>query len=74
MKAKCIYISKSGKSATLAVTQNFGLINQQLSGFVGLPEGSTIKVGDELDIPAKAVRVEVRVSEDGTSFNHLIFS
>lgn len=73
MKATINYISKSNKSASVAVKQTVGPIEQTISGFVGLPEGHTYEVGNVLDIPAKSVRTEVRRGEDGTPFNFLIF-
>ena len=73
MKTKVTYISESGKSAILMTEQTIGPIVQVLSGFVRLPEGHNVTVGQELVIPAKKVTKEVRTTEDGKSFDFLIF-
>lgn len=73
MKAIINYLSKSNKSANIAIKQVIGPITQTISGFVGLPEDHKYEVGMELDILAKSVRTEVRKGEDGTPFNFLVF-
>ena len=84
MKAKVLYISKSGRSATLSVDQKFGPIVNRVTGFAGLPENHDLKVGSELDIPAAKVSVEERATPEHTddngvyfpagTMNHLVFS
>lgn len=73
MKAKILYISESKKSATLSVERNLGPITQKVSGFVSLPEGHDYNVGQELEIPATKVSKEIRTTEDGKSFDWLVF-
>lgn len=73
MKAKVLYISESGKSASISVNQQLGPIVQSVTGFVGLPENHNITVGMELDIPASKVYVDVRITEEGKPFNFLRF-
>tara|TARA_R100001530_G_C4254023_1_gene138644 strand:+ start:81 stop:323 length:243 start_codon:yes stop_codon:yes gene_type:complete len=51
MKAKVLYVSQSGKSASVAVDQKLGDIVQSTTGFINLAEGLEPEVGDELDIP-----------------------
>ena len=80
MKATVNYISKSGKSASITVKQQFGLIESNVSGFVGIPEGTTLELKQELDIPATKVVVEQRTSaitaENPVArvFDYLVFS
>lgn len=73
MNATILYISKSGKSATVRVNQDLGDIVQSISGFVGLNPNKTYEVGQELSIPASKVRSEIRRAEDGTEFSFLVF-
>jgi len=74
MKATVLYISKSGKSATIAVKQEYGKVNTPINGFVGINEGETLEVGEEIDLPnVTKVIVTVRNGEDGTPFNFLSF-
>lgn len=73
MKGTILYISKSGKSASISVRQSLGDIEQSITGFVGLPEGHTKEVGDEVNIPATRVVVDIRMSEEGEPFNFLRF-
>lgn len=67
MKAIVNYISESGKSAIIAVTQNLGLINQTVSGFVPLPEDHKLAKGMEFDIPATRVTKDIRPNEKDPS-------
>lgn len=48
MKGIVTYISQSGKSAIIAVSQKAGKLNKQVSGFYPLSEAVT--VGEELDL------------------------
>jgi len=73
MNATILYISKSGKSATVSVTQELGDIVQTVTGFVGLNPNKKYEVKQVLDIPATKVRSELRRSEDGTEFSFLVF-
>ena len=73
MNATILYISKSGKSATVSVTQEMGDIVQTVTGFVGLNPNKKYEVKQVLDIPATKVRSELRRSEDGTEFSFLVF-
>ena len=61
MKAKVLYVSESGKSATVAVEQPMGDIVQSTVGFTNLKEGLTPEVGDYLDITG-ATEVSTEVS------------
>ena len=78
MKANVLYISKSGNSALLAVEVHKGPIVSQMTGFCALAQDkrgeNAPAVGDELDIPADNVALRTSVADDGTEFNHLIFS
>ena len=51
MKAKVLYVSENGKSATVAVDQKLGDIVQSTTGFINLAEGLEPEIGDELSIP-----------------------
>jgi len=73
MKATILYISKSGKSATVSVIQELGDIVQTVTGFVGLNPNNTYELKQELNIPASKVRSELRRAEDGTEFSFLVF-
>ena len=65
MKAKVLYVSESGKSATVAVEQPMGDIVQSTVGFTNLKEGLTPEVGDYLDITgATEVRTEISTVTD----------
>ena len=65
MKAKVLYVSESGKSATVAVEQPMGDIVQSTVGFTNLKEGLTPEVGDYLDITgATRVRTEISTVTD----------
>ena len=61
MKAKVLYVSPSGKAATVSVEQQLGDIMQSTTGFVNLPEGSEPEIGDELNI-AGCTKVETDIS------------
>ena len=61
MKAKVLYVSESGKSATVAVEQPMGDIVQSTVGFTNLKEGLNPEVGDYLDITG-ATEVSTEVS------------
>jgi len=68
MKAIVNYISESGKSAIIAVTQNLGLINQTVSGFVPLPDGHGLTLKQEFDIPGVTkVTKDIRPNEKDPS-------
>ena len=62
MKAKVLYVSPSGKSATVAVDQKLGDIVQSTTGFINLADGLEPELGDELNIPG-ASKVSTVVSE-----------
>jgi len=62
MKAKVLYVSPSGKSATVAVDQKMGDIVQSTTGFINLAEGSEPEIGDNLNI-AGASKVSTVISE-----------
>ena len=61
MKAKVLYVSESGKAATVAVEQPMGDIVQSTVGFTNLKEGLSPEVGDYLDITG-ATKVSTEVS------------
>jgi hypothetical protein len=61
MKAKVLYVSESGKSATVAVEQPMGDIVQSTVGFTNLKEGLTPEVGDYLSIEG-ATKVDTEIS------------
>ena len=73
MEAKVLYISKNEKSALIAVTQKLGPITNEVSGFVGIANGITLEVGQEISIPASRVIQRKSTTEDGTEFTHLSF-
>jgi hypothetical protein len=79
MKAKVLYVSQSGKSASVAVDQKLGDIVQSTTGFINLAEGLEPEVGDELNIPGASkvstVTSEVTDEESGEviSFTWLRF-
>ena len=77
MNATILYISKSGKSATVKVTEKIGFVLQSTVGFVELdlsdPEVK-YAVNDVLPLPGVSkVRKEIRKAEDGTEFGFLVF-
>ena len=61
MKAKVLYVSESGKAATVAVEQPMGDIVQSTVGFTNLKEGLTPEVGDYLSIEG-ATKVNTEIS------------
>ena len=61
MKAKVLYVSESGKAATVAVEQPMGDIVQSTVGFTNLKEGLTPEVGDFLSIEG-ATKVDTEIS------------
>ena len=61
MKAKVLYVSESGKAATVAVEQRMGDIVQSTVGFTNLKEGLTPEVGDYLSIEG-ATKVDTEIS------------
>ena len=73
MKAKVLYVSPSGKSATVAVDQKLGDIVQSTTGFINLAEGLEPEIGDELNIPGASkvstVTSEVTDEETGEGIN-----
>ena len=73
MKAKVLYVSQSGKSASVAVDQKLGDIVQSTTGFINLAEGLEPEVGDELNIPGASkvstVTSEVTDAETGEVIN-----
>jgi len=73
MKAKVLYVSQSGKSASVAVNQKMGPIVQSTTGFINLAEGLEPEIGDELDIPnvskVSTVISEVTDEETGEVIN-----
>ncbi|MAG52623.1 MAG: hypothetical protein CMH62_01535 [Nanoarchaeota archaeon] len=80
MKAKVLYVSQSGKSASVAVDQKMGDIVQSTTGFINLAEGLEPEIGDELNIPnatiVSTVTSEVTDEETGEviSFTWLRFA
>ena len=73
MKAKVLYVSQSGKSASVAVDQKLGDIVQSTTGFIDLAEGLEPEIGDELNIPraseVSTVTSEVTDEETGEVIN-----
>ena len=61
MKAKVLYVSESGKAATVAVEQLMGDIIQSTVGFTNLKEGINPEVGDYLNIDG-ATKVHTEIS------------
>tara|TARA_R100001510_G_C7579856_1_gene153255 strand:+ start:115 stop:462 length:348 start_codon:yes stop_codon:yes gene_type:complete len=55
-----LYVSESGKSAIVAVEQQFGDAVASFSGFTKLTNMSERSVGDEITIKANGVSVEQR--------------
>ena len=62
MKAKVLYVSQSGKAATVAVEQAMGDIVQSTVGFTNLADGVEPEIGQYLDITG-ATKVHTTVSE-----------
>jgi hypothetical protein len=73
MKAKVLYVSQSGKSASVAVDQKMGDIVQSTTGFINLADGLEPEIGDELNIPnatiVSTVTSEVTDEETGEVIN-----
>ena len=77
MDATILYISKSGKSATVKVTEKIGFILQSTVGFVELDLSDpnvTYTINQVIPLPGVSkVRKEIRKTEDGTEFGFLVF-
>ena len=77
MEATILYISKSGKSASVKTTEKIGFILQSTVGFVELDLSDpkvTYTVGQVIPLPGVSkVRKEIRKAEDGTEFAFLVF-
>ncbi len=72
LKGTINYISKSGKSALIAVTTTNGIFKQRVSGFVEC-ETKDLKVGQEIEMPFSKAHTE-KTEIEGRVFDKLILS